>query len=442
MPTAAPPGSPDLEGGDNKHSTLETPLLGHAGASRADVSAEHLALQRAVGRAVQWSLVANIALLAAKAVALWATGSMAVAASAVDSLVDLASQALVALADAAMARPSPAYPAGKTRLEPLAVLGCAALMTAAAVEVVRQSTAQLVDGLRGGALPHVAFSPVMGAIMAAAVAVKLVLFVVCARLRERSGAALALAEDHANDIASNVVAIATAAAAAARPETWWWADPAGGLAISAYIVASWTRIASSQVEKIVGRAAPEETRDRLRAAAAAHHPATRLAFFRAFHAGQRLHVDVELESRSPGAMGVREASLIALSLKRQLEAAPEVESAAVVVVAHPAAALERRPSAAAWDAPMVLSSGEYGGHPAEDGHGADGAPGAGPEEEGAAAAVARGEGSLARQLLWGRSLRDSPAAALRATSFVGLGGEPVGGGGGSGGSGARPGSRG
>lgn len=84
--------------------------MGHSGAHPAGESEDVLALQRAVASAVHWSLIANIALLIAKALAVWATGSMAVAASAVDSLVDLASQALVALADAAMARPSPPTP--------------------------------------------------------------------------------------------------------------------------------------------------------------------------------------------------------------------------------------------------------------------------------------------------------------------------------------------
>ena len=69
---------------------LQIPLLGHSGASRsANLSEDVRELQRAISAAVQWSLVANILLLIAKTVALVVTGSMSVAASALDSLVDL-----------------------------------------------------------------------------------------------------------------------------------------------------------------------------------------------------------------------------------------------------------------------------------------------------------------------------------------------------------------
>lgn len=42
---------------------------------------------------------------------------------------------------------------------------------------------------------------------------KLVLYLICKALADRSSSAMALAEDHRNDILSNTVAIATAAVA-------------------------------------------------------------------------------------------------------------------------------------------------------------------------------------------------------------------------------------
>ena len=81
---------------DDKSNVLDAPLLGHSGNSRSrDLSEELMAMRRSITAAVLWSLIANIALFIAKAIALLATGSMAVAASALDSLVDLASQVSV-----------------------------------------------------------------------------------------------------------------------------------------------------------------------------------------------------------------------------------------------------------------------------------------------------------------------------------------------------------
>lgn len=62
------------------------------------------------------------------AILLLCSGSMAVLASAVDSVIDLLSQFVIWLADWAMARKDERYPAGKARLEPISVLACAFIM--------------------------------------------------------------------------------------------------------------------------------------------------------------------------------------------------------------------------------------------------------------------------------------------------------------------------
>ena len=119
-------------------------------------------------------------------------------------------------------------------------------MTVASVEVIRQSAVQLYAGVSHGERPHLEMSPPMYLILGAATAVKLALWAYCFALRAHSGALLALAEDHMNDVASNTAALATAAAASLCRRLWW-ADPAGGVAISLYIIASWARITVHQV---------------------------------------------------------------------------------------------------------------------------------------------------------------------------------------------------
>ena len=61
-----------------------------------------------------------------------------------------------------------------------------------------------------------------------------------------SGTALALAEDHRNDVLANVMAMAAAASAAHHPRVWWL-DPAGALVIATYIIISWFFILRQQV---------------------------------------------------------------------------------------------------------------------------------------------------------------------------------------------------
>lgn len=63
--------------------------------------------------------------------------------------------------------------------------------------------------------------PLMYAILGAATAIKVVLFIYCFALKGQSDSMLALAEDHSNDIVSNLGAIACGAIASISPTVWW-----------------------------------------------------------------------------------------------------------------------------------------------------------------------------------------------------------------------------
>ena len=80
------------------------------------------------------SLAGNAALFAAKLACFLATGSLAVAASCVDSTADLLAQGLLALAANATRNGGrdPRYPVGKARLEAVAVIVVAAFYAAGA----------------------------------------------------------------------------------------------------------------------------------------------------------------------------------------------------------------------------------------------------------------------------------------------------------------------
>lgn len=97
---------------------------------------------------------------------------------------------------------------------------------------------------------------------------------------------VALAEDHLNDIMSNVVAICSAFMAHYIPHGWW-IDPACAILISLYIVWRWLMIAQTQVDKVVGKAAPLEFAEKLEQLANSHHGSMALDVLRAYHFGAR-----------------------------------------------------------------------------------------------------------------------------------------------------------
>lgn len=84
--------------------------------------------------AVNASWVVNWFLLVIKFIAVALSNSKAVMAALVDSVVDLVSQAVLSLADQYIARHSPEYPVGRSRLEALSVIACAFIMSMASVE--------------------------------------------------------------------------------------------------------------------------------------------------------------------------------------------------------------------------------------------------------------------------------------------------------------------
>ncbi|PRW58020.1 CDF membrane [Chlorella sorokiniana] len=301
----------------------------HKEGGAEDTTDASTAIARKVALAIWLSLFANVLLVVVKAAAYVISGSMAVLASAVDSVIDLLSQFVIWLADWAMARKDDRYPAGKARLEPISVLACAFIMVIGSLLVIQESAEQLWSGLVAGILPELELRPLMFAVLGMATLLKLPLWWYCSRLTRYSGAAEALAEDHINDVWANAGAIVTAAVAS-RMRQLWWTDPAGGICISALIIYRWSVITASSVAKVVGLVADADVLDLVQELAEEHHPQAKPGFLRAFHAGQRVAVDCELEAHPE--LTILEAATISRDLKEKMEALPEVESASVIVV--------------------------------------------------------------------------------------------------------------
>ncbi|KAL6753201.1 cation efflux protein [Haematococcus lacustris] len=201
-------------------------------------------------------------------------------------------------------------------------------MSVAAYVVVEDSGMALYKGLALHQLPDLETGAIMFGVLCVATVLKLACYVICVNLQHKSDSMLALAEDHLNDVMSNVGAIITAAIASQVPSAWW-ADPAGGIAISLFILWRWYDIAKTQVEKIVGVGAPLELLEHLKRIADAHNPQMEVDCLRAFHFGSRYMVEAEVVM--PLHYTLREVHDISLELQNRLEALDLVERAFVHV---------------------------------------------------------------------------------------------------------------
>jgi len=262
------------------------------------------------------SWAVNIFLLLAKIIAYAATGSKAVLASLADSAVDLASQVVISISEHLMQQKSDHYPVGRSRLEALGVIACASIMSMASVEVIQYSCTDLWAGFVRGEVLNIEAPPLMYVILGSGTAAKLALYYYCKQFKDSDSIA-ALAEDHYNDVLSNVAAIVTASIAA-HIRKWWWVDPAGAIVISLVILFRWVVITWDQVKKVVGFTAPPEFVEEVRSLAVGHSRLLSVDCIRAYHFGARFNV--ELEIVLPRDMTVQESHDLSLELQHKIEA--------------------------------------------------------------------------------------------------------------------------
>ena len=259
------------------------------------------------------SWVVNIVLLVSKAYAWNLSNSSAVLASLVDSFVDLVSQLVIFVAEWKARRHDERFPVGQARLETLGVLACAVIMGVASTQVIVESSSTLYDGLVLNELPVIDASLIMFLVLGSATVLKAICYfvcqvtthttlysspsfyflflicsltLICQALVDRSDSMEALAEDHLNDIMSNIAAAATAALAT-RIEGAWWLDGSIAILLSLLIISRWISISMVQVGKIVGREAPEEFMNQLSTLVNSFHYEVEVDSVRAYHWGSR-----------------------------------------------------------------------------------------------------------------------------------------------------------
>ena len=281
--------------------------------------------------AIQISLALTFVLLGLKLFTAIYSDSIAVVASAVDSGLDVLSQGTLLLISRAMKRYDPYhYPAGKNRMEPVAVLLFSVIMGMAALFLLYESLNDLLQGLDSGG-KHVKMDAVTVIILCVVVGVQLLMWVYCRRVAALNipgaSAADALAQDHINDVFINIIGGVPAIIAGFIPSAWL-ADPIGGMCLSVYIIIRWTLTAWEQVPAMTGRTADPSFLNQLTYLAGTHDPRIlKVDTILAYHVGIKYQCEVHIVLAED--MLLREAHDIGETLEQKIERLDRVEMAFV-----------------------------------------------------------------------------------------------------------------
>jgi len=165
------------------------------------------------------------------------------------------------------------------------------------------------------------------AAVAAALAVKFLLFLYSYSLRDKSSQVQVLWQDHRNDLWINFFGILMSAGGS---KLRWYLDPIGAIIISLGIIISWSRTVYTEFELLAGKSAPHDFLQLLIYKAATFTPEIeKIDTVRAYHSGPEyfVEIDIVMDAKTP----LWKAHDISEELQYKIEALPNVERAFVHV---------------------------------------------------------------------------------------------------------------
>ncbi|CAK9328071.1 unnamed protein product [Citrullus colocynthis] len=273
-------------------------------------------------RAMKISNYANIVLLLLKIYATVRSGSIAIAASTLDSLLDLMAGGILWFTHLYMKRVNIyKYPIGKLRVQPVGIIVFAAVMATLGFQVLLQAVEQLIQDKPSEGLSSEQFVWLC-AIMIFATVVKLALWLYCKN--SRNDIVRAYAKDHYFDVVTNVVGLV---AAILGDKIFWWIDPVGAIALAIYTILNWSGTVWENAVSLVGKSAPPEVLQMLTYLVIRHPEVKRVDTVRAYTFGVLYFVEVDIEL--PEELPLKEAHAIGETLQIKIEKLPEVERAFV-----------------------------------------------------------------------------------------------------------------
>ncbi|KAJ9555553.1 hypothetical protein OSB04_010167 [Centaurea solstitialis] len=202
-------------------------------------------------RAMKISNYANVMLLAIKIFATIETGSIAIAASTLDSLLDLMAGGILWFTHLSMQSINIyKYPIGKLRVQPVGIIIFAAIMATLGFQVLIQAVEQLIEDKPPEKMSSLQLLWLY-VIMLTATVVKLALWLYC----RSSGNEIvrAYAKDHYFDVVTNLVGLV---AAVLGDKFYWWIDPVGAIILAIYTIVNWSGTVLENAVSLVGQTAP------------------------------------------------------------------------------------------------------------------------------------------------------------------------------------------
>ncbi|KAL2333096.1 hypothetical protein Fmac_014309 [Flemingia macrophylla] len=273
-------------------------------------------------RAMKISNYANIALLILKIYATLRSGSIAIAASTLDSLLDLMAGGILWFTHLSMKNINIyKYPIGKLRMQPVGIIIFAAVMATLGFQVLITAVQQLLQNSPAEKMTAEQLIWLYS-IMLFATVVKLMLWLYCRSSRNKI--VRAYADDHHFDVVTNVVGLV---AAVLGDKYYWWIDPVGAILLAIYTISNWSRTVMENAVSLVGQSAPPEVLQKLTYLVVRHPQVSRVDTVRAYTFGVLYFVEVDIEL--PEDLPLKEAHTIGESLQIKLEKLPEVERAFV-----------------------------------------------------------------------------------------------------------------
>jgi len=281
--------------------------------------------------AIQISLALTFVLLAMKLFTAVASGSIAIIASSVDSMLDILSQGTLLLTSRLMLSWDPIkFPRGKNRMENVAVLIFSCIMGLTAVFLLYSSIMDLQEGLSNGGR-EVLMDTLSTTLLCIVIAIQFVMYIYCRKVAAMpipgASSADALAQDHFNDVMINIMSLIPALIAS-HVENAWFADPIGCICLSVYIATRWTISAYEQIPALIGKSAPPEFLNQLNYLAGTHDARIlKIDTILAYHNGPKFQCEVHIVL--PSNMSLETAHDIGESLEKKIERLDDVEMAFV-----------------------------------------------------------------------------------------------------------------
>ncbi|KAL4611874.1 hypothetical protein ACB092_08G157500 [Castanea dentata] len=265
-------------------------------------------------RAMKISNYAKIILLAFKVYATIKSGSLAIAASTLDSLLDLMADGILWFTHLAMKNKNIyRYPIGNLRVQTVGIYILAVVMATLGFQVFLQSAEELIKGEPSEKLSKSKLIWICTITISSTV-VKLALWIYCKSLKNDIV--------RANAEGTNVVALAAALLA---DKFFWWIDPTGAIILAVYTILNWSKTVFEV--SLVGQSAPPEVLQKLTYLVMRHPQVKRIDAVRAYTFGVLYFVEVDIEL--PEELPLKEAHTIGETLQEKLEKLPEVERAFV-----------------------------------------------------------------------------------------------------------------